>query len=89
MAQYGIGAGAGGLTGYGMDQEKEAVGLLGQSADAESKRNIANQQANLDRKAGNAKLGATLGSAIGMVTPLGPVGSIVGGLLGGGLGSLF
>jgi len=87
MAQYGIGAGAGGLTGYGIQQQEEAMGILGKSAAEEQERNMANKAANQQRKAGNAQLGSTLGAMAGSM--FGPVGSMVGGLIGGGLGSLF
>jgi len=88
MAQYGIGAGAGGLTGYGIGQQEEAMGILSQSANAEQERNMANKAAKQQAKAGNAQLGSTLGSMAGYAIG-GPIGGMVGGLIGGGLGSLF
>ncbi len=93
MAQYGIGAG--GLAGAGFEQQNQALGILGSAAEDETRRNIANKQANQARKAGNAQLGATLGAAGGMALGMqmgavgGPMGAMVGGLIGGIAGGLF
>lgn len=47
----------------GADQSRTAAGMLGESAESETKRNLHNQNVEQDRKAGNSQLASTLGSA--------------------------
>ena len=81
---YGLGAG---LIGVGAQQQGEALDLIGQAADQENQRNIANKQQKAQTKATNAQTGATLGATAGMA--FGPIGAVVGGIAGGILGGLF
>lgn len=87
---YGLGSslGGGGLVGMGQEQQSSAMQLLGKAADAESQRNIFNQQTERQNKATNAQTGASVGATAGMMV-YGPVGALVGGLAGGILGGLF
>ena len=82
------GLGGGGLAGVGMQQQGLAVDVLGRAAEQEQSRNLANQQLEQQRKAGNTQLGAAAGAAAGFAYG-GPVGAMVGGLLGTIGGSLF
>lgn len=47
----------------GADQSKVATGMLGESAEKETKRNLHNQQVEQQRKAGNSQLASTVASA--------------------------
>lgn len=82
---YGLG---GGLIGMGAQQKGDALDMLGQAAERESSRNIANKQIEQQQKASNAQTGATLGATAGMMA-FGPIGAVVGGLAGGVLGGLM
>jgi uncharacterized protein YqgC (DUF456 family) len=82
---YGLGAG---LIGVGAQQKGDAMNMLGQAADAENARNIANKQIEAQDKASKAQTGATAGALAGMYT-FGPVGAVVGGLAGAVIGGLF
>ena len=82
------GLGGGGLAGVGVQQQSQAADLLGRAAEQEQSRNLANEQMEPQRKAGNAQLGAVAGAAAGFYMG-GPVGAMVGGLLGTVGGSLF
>lgn len=75
------GLGGAGLVGAGLQQKNEAMGLLGRAAEQESARDIANQQMEDQRKAGNAQLGASGGALIGMSVG-GPMGAMIGGIVG-------
>lgn len=81
---YGLG---GGLIGVGAEQKGSALEMLGQSAERENARNIANKQIAQQEKAAKAQTGAMLGATAGMA--FGPLGAMVGGLAGGILGGLF
>jgi phage tail tape-measure protein len=91
--QYGLGGG--GLAGMGMDQQKQAVGLLGAAAEQEQARNLNNMQMEQQRKAGNTSLGAAGGAIAGFVAGGqigavgGPVGAMIGGTIGAIAGGLF
>ncbi len=80
---YGVGASLGslGLAGMGMQQQKEATDMLGKAADEEQRRNIANKQAEQQRKTTNMTTGATTGAMIG--TQIMPGwGTVIGGAIG-------
>lgn len=83
----GLGIGAS-LASLGQSRQREAMQMLGQAADAESQRNMANQRIEQQTEAGNRQLGATIGSTIGMGVG-GPIGSLVGGAIGAIAGGLF
>lgn len=83
----GIGIGAS-LASLGQSRQREAMQMLGQAADAESQRNMANQRIEQQTEAGNRQLGATIGSTIGMGLG-GPIGSLVGGAIGTIAGGLI
>lgn len=76
----GLGVGAS-LASIGQSRQREAMQMLGQAADAESQRNMANQRIEQQTEAGNRQLGATLGSVAGMALG-GPFGSLIGGAIG-------
>lgn len=82
------GLGGGGLAGMGMDQQKQAVGLLGAAAEQEQARNLNNMQMEQQRKAGNTSLGAAGGAMAGFVVG-GPMGAMIGGTIGAISGGLF
>lgn len=82
------GLGGGGLAGVGMQQQAQAADLLGRAAEQEQSRNLANDQLEQQREAGNVQLGAAAGAAAGFAVG-GPVGAMFGSLLGGIGGSLF
>lgn len=82
------GLGGAGLAGVGQQQQGMALDMLGRAAEQEQSRNLANQQLEQQRKAGNTQLGATAGAVAGFAYG-GPVGAMVGGLLGTIGGSLF
>lgn len=71
----------GGLAAVGNDNLNQAQTLLGNAADQEQQRNIANQERERARKAGNAQLGTTLGATAGFMVG-GPIGGLIGGVLG-------
>jgi hypothetical protein len=79
------GLGGGGLADFGQAQQREAMGALGQAAEAEHQRNMANQRNKAAAKAGKQQLGASAGAMLGMQVA-GPWGAVIGGVLGG-LGS--
>lgn len=81
---YGLGAG---LLGVGAQQKGSALDMIGQAAEAENARNIANKQIEAQDKASKAQTGAMLGATAGMY--FGPIGAMVGGLAGGVIGGLF
>lgn len=83
----GLGIGAS-LASLGQSRQREAMQMLGQVADAESERNMANQRIEQQTEAGNRQLGATIGSTIGMGLG-GPIGSLVGGAIGTIAGGLI
>lgn len=89
------GLGGAGLAGFGMSQKNDAMQALGQAADQEQRRNLANEQAEAARKAGNAQLGSTLGALGGMALGAqygavgGPLGSLIGGVVGALASDLF
>lgn len=84
--------GAGGLVGFGQDQQQQAVQLLGRAAEQENDRNLANEQLERQRKAGNQQLGATVGTLGGFAAgasygasygaSAGPWGAVLGGIIG-------
>lgn len=98
MAAFGVGAnlasyGSRGrsptLAAFGEDQQAEATNELGQAADIENRRNIANKQARAQAKQGNSALGSTVGGLAGGAiagatygSAAGPWGSLIGGLVG-------
>lgn len=82
------GLGGGGLAGVGLQQQGQALDMLGRAAEQEQSRNLQNQQLEQQRKAGNTQLGGAAGAAVGFSVG-GPVGAMVGGLLGSIGGSLF
>lgn len=82
------GLGGGGLAGAGMQQQAQAADMLGRAAEQEQSRNLANQQLEQQRKAGNTQLGAAGGAAAGFMYG-GPVGAMIGGLIGAVGGGLF
>lgn len=75
------GLGGAGLTGVGLQQKNEAMGMLGRAADQEAAREDTNRQLEQQRQAGNAQLGSTMGAMAGMSVG-GPVGALVGGIVG-------
>lgn len=85
----------GGLAGIGMQQGAQAMDMLGEVAKQEQQREIANEQMEQQRKAGNQQLGATVGALGGMALGAkigavgGPMGMAIGGLLGAVAGGLF
>lgn len=87
--------GAGGLVGFGQDQQQQAVQLLGRAAEQENDRNLANEQLERQRKAGNQQLGATVGTLGGFAAGAsygagaGPWGAVIGGLIGAIAGGAF
>lgn len=91
----GYGLGAAGLTGAGMQQKNEAMQILGNAADQEQQRSIANKQAEAARKQGNQQLGATVGGLAGayagaqMGGSLGPWGALAGAVVGALASDLF
>lgn len=82
------GLGGAGLAGAGLQQQGQALDMLGSAAEQEQQRNLQNQQLDQQRKAGNTQLGGTAGAMAGFAVG-GPVGAMVGGLLGSIGGSLF
>lgn len=48
----------------GADQSRVATGMLGESAERETKRDLRNQQMDQERKAGNSQLASTVASTI-------------------------
>lgn len=82
---YGLGAS---LANYGQGQQAEAMQALGQTAKTEAELEMQNKNAESQRKAGNAQLGATGGAMAGLAVG-GPWGAVVGGLVGGIAGGLF
>lgn len=93
MAAYGLGAA--GLAGAGLEQKNEAMQTLGALAEQETSRNIANDQMEAQRKAGNQQLAGTVGAMGGMMLGAsygaagGPIGALIGGVVGAVAGSLF
>lgn len=89
---YGLGAS---LANYGQGQQAEAMQALGQTAKTEAELEMQNKNAESQRKAGNAQLGATAGAMAGMALGAqsgavgGPWGMVIGGLVGGIAGGLF
>lgn len=65
-----------------------AMGLANSAAGQKTQRDIANANAEQEAKAGNAKLGATLGGMAGTALG-GPVGGMIGSTLGGLLAGAF
>jgi hypothetical protein len=86
MANYGLGGG--GLADFGQAQQRQALNALGQVADAEARRNMANQANKVAEKAGQKQLGGTAGAMIGMSVG-GPWGAVIGGVLGSMAPDLF
>lgn len=96
------GLGGAGLAGVGMQQQGQALDMLGRAAEQEQSRNLQNQQLEQQRKAGNVQLGSSIGSVGGAVagslltaqggalagSVAGPVGVAVGAMVGGLLGSI-
>lgn len=74
---YGIGAS---LASIGQEQHREAMRMVGEAANQEQQRNIANQQIEQQTKAGNMQLGSTLGATVG--SAFGPLGTLAGGAIG-------
>ena len=50
--------------GTGADRSRTATGMLGESAERETKRNLHNQQIEQQRKAGNSQLASTVASTV-------------------------
>lgn len=82
------GLGGAGLTGVGLAAKRNAMGALGQAADLEQRRNMANEQAEAAEESGKQQLGASAGAMIGMAT-FGPLGAMIGGIAGALGSSLF
>jgi hypothetical protein len=85
MSGYGLG---GGLADFGQAQQRQALGALGQVADAEAKRNMNNKANKAAEKAGQKQLGSTAGALAGL-SIAGPWGAIAGGVLGALAPDLF
>ena len=77
-----------GLAGVGQGQQQLATNMLGQAAREETERNLANQRAAAQQKAGNAQMGSSAGAMAGMSIG-GPWGALIGGVLGGIAGGEF
>ena len=76
------------LLGLGSAQKKAGMALLGNAAEADTKRQIQNKQMEQEAQAGNTQLGATAGAQIGtMVSP--GWGTLIGGALGAIAGHYF
>lgn len=82
----GPGSSGTGLTGLGAQQQRTATNLLGEAADAETARNIQNQQIQAQEKSQNSQLGGMAGGAAAGAA-FGPWGALVGGLVGAFAGS--
>lgn len=84
---YGVGAS---LASMGLDQKREAMGVLREAADQESQRNAQNKQLEAQAKAGKQQLGGTLGAMGGMMlgAKVGSVGGPLGALIGGAVGAV-
>jgi hypothetical protein len=89
------GLGAAGLTGFGMGQKDQALGMLGKAADVEQSRNLQNEQLEAQHEAGKAQFGSTLGAMGGMALGAsygsagGPIGAVIGGIVGALASDLF
>ena len=85
MARYGVGAS---LASLGQGQKSEAMEVLGQAADVETRRNAQNKMLEAQEKAQRQQLGSTVGSLAGAAVGAkygsigGPWGSLIGGLVG-------
>lgn len=92
MATYGLGTS---LAGAAQQQQAEATSLLAQTAKQEQQLEMANQDMEQRRKAGNTALGSSLGGMAGMAIGAeygsvgGPWGAAIGALVGGIAGGLF
>ena len=75
------GLGGAGLSGVGLQQKNQAMGLMSRAADQEAERERANKALEEQRQAGNAQLGSSAGAMIGFAAG-GPVGALVGGIVG-------
>lgn len=75
------GLGGMGLTGFGLGQQDEAMGMMREAASAEQSRNMQNEQLAAQHEAGKSQLGGLAG-AIGGGAAFGPWGAIIGGLAG-------
>lgn len=92
---YGLGTsvrgpagGAGlGLAGMGQDQQQMATSMLGQAAEQETRRGIANRQARQQQKQGALGLAASGAMVGGQMA--GPWGAVAGGVIGAVAGGLF
>lgn len=82
----GPGGSGAGLTGLGQSQQRDATALLGAAADAETNRNIQNEQLEAQKKQSNTSMGASAGAMAGtMIMP--GWGTVIGGLVGALAGS--
>lgn len=88
---YGVGAALNNmsLVGQGLGQKADATNTMAKAADEEQRRNMQNEQAEAQRKAGNQQLGATGGAMLGMMALGGPWGALLGGVVGAAAGNLF
>ena len=71
----------GGLAAVGNENLSQAQTLLGNAADEEQRRNLANEERERARKAGNTQLGTSVGALAGFSVG-GPIGGLIGGVLG-------
>lgn len=78
-----------GLSSMGQQQQRTATELLGQQADLETNRNLANRQRADAEKQGKVQLGASVGAMAGAQYGAagGPWGMLIGGVIGALAGS--
>ena len=76
------------LIDMGARQKADGMQILGNAAEGEMRRDMANDRQGLENDAGNAQLLSTLGAAGGFAVG-GPVGGLIGGALGGIAAKLF
>lgn len=77
-----------GLVGQGVQQQDEAMRVMGEAAKQEQERKMANKQNEANRKQGNMSAGATAGAMVGTAVG-GPWGAIIGGAIGAIAGNYF